>query len=32
MDVKLKIRQAKRGKERSLDLSNQELREIPVDI
>lgn len=32
MDVKLKIRQAKRGKEKSLDLSNLELREIPVDI
>lgn len=32
MDVKLKIRQAKRGKERSLDLSKLELREIPVDI
>lgn len=32
MDVKLKIRQAKRSKERSLDLSNMDLREIPVDI
>ena len=32
MDAKLKIRQAKRGKEKSLDLSKMDLREIPVDI
>jgi internalin A len=32
MDVKLKIRQAKRSKDKALDLSNLELREIPVDI
>lgn len=32
MDVKLKIRQAKRSKDKTLDLSNLELREIPVDI
>lgn len=32
MDVKLKIRQAKRSKDKSLDLSGLDLREIPVDI
>jgi Leucine-rich repeat (LRR) protein len=32
MDVKLKIRQAKRSKDRNLDLSGMALREIPVDI
>jgi Leucine-rich repeat (LRR) protein len=32
MDVKLKIRQAKRSKDKELDLSGLDLREIPVDI
>jgi len=32
VDVKLKIRQAKRGKERNLDLSGMGLSEIPIDI
>lgn len=32
MDVKLKIRQAKRSKDKVLDLSGLDLREIPVDI
>ena len=32
MDAKLKIRQAKRSKDKTLDLSNMELREIPIDI
>jgi len=31
-DVKLKIRHAKRGNERSLDLSNMEILELPVEI
>jgi len=31
-DIKLKIRHAKRGNERSLDLSNMGLTEIPIDI
>jgi Leucine-rich repeat (LRR) protein len=31
-DIKLKIRHAKRGNERSLDLSGMGLSEIPVDI
>lgn len=32
MDVKLKIRQAKRSKDKVLDLSGLDLREIPADI
>jgi internalin A len=32
MDVKLKIRQAKRSKDKELDLSGLDLREIPVEI
>jgi internalin A len=31
-DIKLKIRHAKRGNERQLDLSGMGLSEIPVDI
>lgn len=31
-EIKLKIRHAKRGNERSLDLSNMGLTEIPIDI
>ena len=31
-DIKLKIRHAKRGNERTLDLSNMGLTEIPVDV
>jgi Leucine-rich repeat (LRR) protein len=31
-DIKLRIRHAKRGNERSLDLSGMGLSEIPVDI
>ena len=31
-DVKLKIRHAKRGNERSLDLSGMGLSELPIDI
>ena len=31
-DIKLKIRHAKRGNERNLDLSNMGLIEIPMDI
>jgi hypothetical protein len=31
-DIKLKIRHAKRGNERHLDLSGMGLSEIPVDI
>jgi len=31
-DVKLKIRHAKRGNERELDLSNMGLNELPVEI
>ena len=31
-DVKLKIRHAKRGNERHLDLSNMGMMELPVDI
>lgn len=31
-DIKLKIRHAKRGNERTLDLSGMGLSEIPVDI
>ena len=31
-EIKLKIRHAKRGNERTLDLSNMGLTEIPVDI
>ena len=31
-DIKLKIRHAKRGNERSIDLSNMGLIEIPADI
>ena len=31
-DVKLKIRHAKRGNERHLDLSNMGIMELPVDI
>lgn len=31
-DIKLKIRHAKRGNEKSLDLSGMGLSEIPVDI
>jgi len=31
-DIKLKIRHAKRGNERSIDLSNMGLIEIPNDI
>jgi Leucine-rich repeat (LRR) protein len=31
-DVKLKIRHAKRGNERTLDLSNMGLSELPVEI
>lgn len=31
-DVKLKIRHAKRGNERSLDLSNMGLSELPVEL
>lgn len=31
-EIKLKIRHAKRGNERTLDLSNMGLTEIPIDI
>jgi len=31
-DIKLKIRHAKRGNERNLDLSNMGITEIPIDI
>lgn len=31
-DIKLKIRHAKRGNEKSLDLSNMGLSEVPIDI
>jgi Leucine-rich repeat (LRR) protein len=31
-DIKLKIRHAKRGNERSLDLSNCGLSELPTDL
>jgi Leucine-rich repeat (LRR) protein len=31
-EIKLKIRHAKRGNERVLDLSNMGLTEIPIDI
>ena len=31
-EIKLKIRHAKRGNERSLDLSNMGLTEIPIDV
>jgi len=31
-DIKLKIRHAKRGNERNLDLSNMGLIEVPMDI
>ena len=31
-DIKLKIRHAKRGNERKLDLSNMGLIEVPMDI
>ena len=31
-EIKLKIRHAKRGNEKTLDLSNMGLTEIPVDI
>ena len=31
-DVKLKIRHAKRGNQRELDLSNMGLTELPVDV
>jgi len=31
-DIKLKIRHAKRGNEKSLDLSGMGLSEVPVDI
>ena len=31
-DIKLKIRHAKRGNEKSLDLSNMGLTEIPIDV
>jgi len=31
-DVKLKIRHAKRGNQRAIDLSNMGLTEIPADI
>ena len=31
-DIKLKIRHAKRGNERQIDLSNMGLMEIPIDI
>lgn len=31
-DVKLKIRHAKRGNDRTLDLSNMGLTELPADI
>ena len=31
-DIKLKIRHAKRGNERNLDLSNMGLIEVPLDI
>lgn len=31
-DIKLKIRHAKRGNERTLDLSGMGLSEVPVDI
>jgi internalin A len=31
-DIKLKIRHAKRGNERSLDLSGMGMLELPVDI
>ena len=31
-DIKLKIRHAKRGNERTLDLSNMGLTEIPLDV
>jgi hypothetical protein len=31
-DIKLKIRHAKRGNERTLDLSNMGMSELPADI
>jgi len=31
-DIKLKIRHAKRGNERTLDLSNMGISELPADI
>jgi hypothetical protein len=31
-DIKLKIRHAKRGNERNLDLSGMGMTELPVDI
>ena len=31
-EIKLKLRHAKRGNDRTLDLSNMGLTEIPVDI
>ena len=31
-EIKLKIRHAKRGNERTIDLSNMGLTEIPIDI
>jgi len=31
-DVKLKIRHAKRGNERTLDLSNMGLSELPIEL
>ena len=31
-DIKLKIRHAKRGNEKSLDLSGQGMTELPVDL
>ena len=31
-DIKLKIRHAKRGNERTIDLSNMGLIELPIDI
>lgn len=32
MDIKLKIRNAKRGNEKTLDLSGMGMSEVPVDI
>lgn len=31
-DIKLKIRHAKRGNEKSLDLSNMQISELPADL
>lgn len=31
-DIKLRIRHAKRGNQKAIDLSNQGLTEIPADI